>query len=527
MNWFSGVTQKFGRWLAGTPAPWDDFWYTSPMGLVLASGGRISVKQARRLAAAAACERVLSVTMASLPLKVYRFLPDGGKEEARDHPLYPVLSRKPNSWQTRFEWVRMLQSHLEMRGNAYSLIISMASAIDQLIPLHPDTVTPKRGENGGIVYEWNQPDGTLRRLAQDEVFHLRGLSCDGIVGLSPITASADVFSSALDAQDYASRHMRNDSRSTGVLEVPGTMKETAIKNLRDSWQDAQTGINRGKVAVLEGGIKYNAIGVSPKDSQLLEQKQYSRSEIASIFGVPPHKIGDLSRATFSNIEEQNIEFAQDAIRPRAVQWEQAILRDLILDPDVYFAEFTLDALLRGNTLDRYMAYGQAIRDGWLTRNEARISENKNPIEGLDEPLLPLNMTDGTAAPGDPRRPPNREARRAIAQAAAKRVIRKELEAVWKLAEAATTGEEFRSSMFGFYGTHVRFVQSALGIQPAAAKEYARQHASELQEVCGNGRVDADAISKLLGHWQFTSGSQLVDMAMEERVDLAISQGEQR
>ncbi|MCI0423640.1 MAG: phage portal protein [Acidobacteria bacterium] len=516
MNWFSGVTQKFGRWLAGTPAPWDDFWYTSPMGLVLASGGRISVKQARRLAAAAACERVLSVTMASLPLKVYRFLPDGGKEEARDHPLYPVLSRKPNSWQSRFEWVRMLQSHLEMRGNAYSLIISMASAIDQLIPLHPDTVTPKRGENGGIVYEWQQPDGTLRRLAQDEVFHLRGLSCDGIVGLSPITASADVFSSALDAQDYASRHMRNDSRSTGVLEVPGTMKETAIKNLRDSWQDAQTGINRGKVAVLEGGIKYNAIGVSPKDSQLLEQKQYSRSEIASIFGVPPHKIGDLSRATFSNIEEQNIEFAQDAIRPRAVQWEQAILRDLILDPDVYFAEFTLDALLRGNTLDRYMAYGQAIRDGWLTRNEARISENKNPIEGLDEPLLPLNMTDGTAAPGDPRRPPNREARvRSIVQAAAQRVVQKEIGALRKLVDAADSGDAFRSGMLGFYSTHISEISSRLGVHKSLAGDYVSRHAEELLSVCGNGTVNSEAIEGVLDTWRSQANTELVRLALED------------
>lgn len=517
MNWFSGFTQKFGRWLAGTPAPEDDFWYTSNLGLTLPRSGRVSVEQARRLAAVYACERVLSMTMGSLPLKVYRFLPDGGKEEARDHPLYPVLSRRPNSWQTRFEWVRLMQSCVEMRGNGYSLIRSGPNgAVDELIPMHPDTVTPKRLPNGRLIYEWRQPEGLLIPLLQDEVFHLRGLSSDGIIGLSPVSASPDVINSALDAQEYSSRHMRNDSRTTGVLEVPGTLKEQAVKNLRDSWQEAQTGSNRGKVAVLEGGVKYNAIGVSPKDSQLLESKQYSRSEIASLFGVPPHKIGDLSRATFSNIEEQNIEFAQDAIRPRAVQWEQTISRDLILEPDKYFAEFNLDALLRGNTLDRYTAYGQAIRDGWLTRNEARLSENKNPIEGLDEPLLPLNMTDGTASPGDPRRPPNREARvRAMALAAAGKCVRKEIGAVKQLADTSDSGDAFRSGMLGFYSTHISDITSRLGIHKSLAGDYVSRHAEALLAVCGNGTLEPGAVMEVLEQWRSQSTTELVRLALED------------
>jgi HK97 family phage portal protein len=409
--------QGFKSWFradagGGTPvSPFDDRFYPSSAGYGSASGQTVTPELALRLAAVYSCVRVCAETIASLPLIIYQRLPDGGKKRAVDHPLYEVLHDKPNLWQTSFEFIEMMQAHLELRGNAFALIVpGPRGAVDALIPLHPDRVQVYRLPNGRLRYtvrDWYT--GELQHYAQEEILHLRGWSSDGMVGMSTISLARESIGGGLGMQEYAARFFENDSRPGGVLTTPQTMSPEATERVRQSWQEAQSGANRHKVALLEQDLTYKAISVSNKDSQFLEAKEFNRVEIASLFRVPPHKIADLSRATFSNIEQQNIEFYTDCIRPRVVRWERRIKIDLIdpldLDENEYFCEFLMDAIIRGDLKSRYDSYTKGRFGGWLSPNDICRMENLNPIakeDGGDTYLQPANMIpSGSAPPADP------------------------------------------------------------------------------------------------------------------------------
>lgn len=392
-----------GSLRAETPGPGADFWYQPTSG-PSASGQRVTPDSALRVAAVYACVKVLAETIAQLPLVIYRRLPGGGKERATDHPLYDILRNKPNNWQTAFEFREMMAGHLALRGNAYAEIVpGPRGHVDQLIPLHPDRVRVNRLGDGKLWYEIRPalsandrsvPLGEIRTLRQDEIHHWRGLSSDGIVGMSPIEAERESIGMALAAQDYAARFFANDATPPGTIEHPQKISDDAHRRLRNTWQQTGTGAERHKVRVLEEGMKYTQIGMTNRDAQFIDARKYQDVDIARIFRMPPHKIGILDRATFSNIEHQGIEFVTDTIGPWLRRIEQAVSRDLITVNRVYFAEFVVEALLRGDIKARYEAYGMAIRDGWMVRNEARVRENMNKIDGLDEPLRPLNMAVG-------------------------------------------------------------------------------------------------------------------------------------
>ena len=314
-----------------------------------------------QLSAVYACVQVISKTIASLPLVVFKERPDGGADRAPNHPLFKVLHSQPNSWQTSFEFRQMMQAHLLLRGNAYAQIVpGPRGFVDQLLPLHPDRVRVKRLENGRLLYEVAMPSPQpVMKLTQDEMFHLRGLSSDGIVGRSVIDDYAfQTVGAAIATQEYGARFMQNNATPAGVLETPAKLEEKAWKHLEDSWKGRNAGENQNGVRVLEQDLKFHAISITNRDAQVLEIKRFQVSDIARIFGVPPHKIGDLDRATFSNIEQQNIEFATDTIRPWCVCWEQRMERDLFLESeqDTYSAEFVMQGLLRGDTLSRFEAY---------------------------------------------------------------------------------------------------------------------------------------------------------------------------
>jgi HK97 family phage portal protein len=387
--------------------PFDDRWYGNYSGYGTASGQTVTPEKALLLSAVYSSVRVCCETVSSLPKVIYKRLPDGGKERAVNHPLYKVLHSRPNQVQTSMEWVEMMQGHLELRGNAYSLIQpGPQGAIDQLIPVHPDRVRTFRLPNGRLRYEvrdWYT--GELRSLTQDEIFHLRGWSSDGMTGMSTILHGArETVGIGLAQQDYAARFLENDSQPRGVLEHPQTMSQEANTRLRNTFQESQAGANRHKPAILEEGMTYHALTLNNKDSQFLEAREFTRSEIAGMFRVPPHKIGDLTKATFSNIEQQNIEFVVDCVRPRVVRWEERINVDLInplqIDNEDYFCEFLLDGLLRGDQKSRYEAYTNGRNTGFLSVNDIRRMENLNPIgKAGDEYLRPLNMVPlGTADP---------------------------------------------------------------------------------------------------------------------------------
>lgn len=383
----------------GDRSPWGDFFF-EPVSARTGSGMRVSPDSALRLAAVYACVRVLSESMASLPLVIYQRRVDGGKDKVTDHWLYRLLAKRPNRFQNPFEWREMLQGHLALRGNAYNQIITNAKGeVVELMPLHPDRIRLELLPSGEYRYRFTDRFGTESILPRGEIWHLRGLSSDGLMGMSPIELARENLGMALAAQDYGARFFANDAKPTGGwIEFPGSFKDSEAKKVfRESYQQAQSGANRGKVLVLENGMKFHEVGVTNKDAQFLELRKFQITDVARLFRVPPHMIGDLDRATFSNIEQQSLEFVMHTMTPWAERWEASIESELLLEGDDIEVEFDFANLMRGDAASRASYYQSGIQNGWLTRNEARIAENLNPLEGLDEPLRPLNMVEESTA----------------------------------------------------------------------------------------------------------------------------------
>ncbi len=442
-------------------SPGDDFWYKSA-GIATASGVNVSVESSLALTAVYACVRVLAESVAQLPLFIYQREGDK-KSRALEHPLYRLLYKRPNVWQTSFEWREMMVGHVALRGNAYSEIVANGSGIiEQLIPMNPGSVTPRPQDSGEIIYDIKDNAGEVRTLTQRRVFHIRGMSSDGYIGISPIEMERQTIGMSLAAQDYGARFYKNDARPGGWIEYPGTFQDGDQKDrFKDSWQDAQTGVNRGRTAILERGMKYHEIAVSNEDAQFIETRRFQVEDIARIFRVPPHKIGHLDKATNNNIEHQGLEFVTDTLMPWLVRFEQAISRDLITPEqnDEFFAEFLVDSLLRGDTKSRYESYALGIQNSIITPNEARVKENLDPLPGLDETLQPLNM--GKAS----------EREQALSLSAARVVAKKELHQI-KSIESEGVAE--------FYELHAEYVSRVMSVTQMKAWEYCQSRASDIK-----------------------------------------------
>lgn len=365
-----------------------------------AAGIPVTDETAMRIAAVNACVRVIAETVASLPLNVYQRTDERSRIRAIRHPLYRLLHDQPNSWQTSFEFRELLQNHLCLRGRAYAYKLRVGGDISELIPLNPDLVTVEQTPDYRLVYTVNRSDSGRGPLVlkQEDVLHLRGLSSDGVDGRNVIADARETFGTALAMQAYAGRFFRNDATPSVVLSHPGKLSKEAADRLEESWNASHSGpANARRTAVIEEGMKVEKLSVAPEDAQFLESRKYTRSEIAGLFRVPPHMIGDLERSTFSNIEHQAIDFVTHCIRPWLVRWEQAMHRDLFIAPILYFPEFNVDALLRGDTASRYQAYAVGRQWGWLSANDIRDRENMNPIEGGDTYLTPANMLPATTS----------------------------------------------------------------------------------------------------------------------------------
>jgi HK97 family phage portal protein len=378
-------------------------------GAATASGVSVTPATALQISTVYACVRVLAESVAMLPLILYNRRPDGGKERDESHPLFEVLHDRPNAWQTSFEFREMMMGHLALRGNAYAEIVpGQTQVVAELLPLHPDRVIPFRAPDGRIAYKHQSERGPERVLLQDEMFHLRGLSSDGVTGLSPIQLHRESLGLAVATQEHGARLFGNSARPDGVLTVPSVLDEEAEKALIAGWERRHRGsANAHRIDVLDGGMEWKQVGMTSEDAQFLETRKFQRGEIASIFRVPPHKIGDLERATFSNIEQQSIEFVTDTLMPWLVRWEQAISRDLFSPESrrTRFAEFLVAGLLRGDQASRFTAYATARQWGWLSANDIRRLETLNPIEGGDVYLSPTNMEPAPAVrEGDPAPP---------------------------------------------------------------------------------------------------------------------------
>jgi HK97 family phage portal protein len=462
------------------PDPWDDVWYEQG-GYRSVAGVTVSPEVAMRLSAVWAAVRILTEGIASLPCIIYRRLDNGGKERSPGHPLYELLRWQPNTWQTAFEFWEMMMGHLVLRGNAYAQIIpGPRGAVDQLIPRHPDrmkveVIQTPRGMR--LRYIWTPATGQPVTLTQDEVLHLRGLSSDGITGLSIIEHARDSLGLSLATEKYGATFFSKGATVAAVVEHPAHIKGEAQTNLKKSIE-AQMANPHG-VMVLEEGMKWREIGMKAEDAQMIETMNFGVHEVARWFNVPLHLLRALVTPTYASIEAFDLELVIHTFRPWAVRIEQAIRRDLITGFETYFAEFLMDALMRGDSAARSAFYNSGITNGWMTRNEVRIKENLNPLEGLDEPLSQRNMAVGNPPPAAAPIPKRAEA---LAAASVDRILRREYGAVQKaLKQHAGNPDGYRQWAETFYADHATFVAEALVVPEAAAVAYctARQASSYL------------------------------------------------
>lgn len=394
------------RWLAGNYRK-DFFVSTNPaaldVGIGTLPGIRVTEEAALSFSAVFGAVKVLAESVASLPLFIYRRL-ERGKEPARDHSLFPVLHDLPNPELTSCEFREIQMAALVLWGNAYAEIDRDAfGEIVALWPIHPSRVQIRRSSIGApLEYHVTLPMGAGRVvLPKQRMFHVRALALDGVQGISPIRMHRESIALGLAATEFGARFFSQGLNAGGVLEHPQTLSEQAYDRLDKSIKEQHSGLSAvHRLLILEEGMKFEKLTIPPDDAQWLETRQFQVNEIARIYRIPPHKLGDLTRATFSNIEEQSIEFVTDTLMPWLVRWEQAIARDLLDAPDRrdFFAAFKLEGLLRGKTVDRYQAYAIARQWGWESVNSILDLENRNPIGPAgDIYLSPLNMVSAEQA----------------------------------------------------------------------------------------------------------------------------------
>lgn len=486
-----GVLARFfaGDLMASTPGPTDDYWYqTAPGGVMTSSGLRIDADAAQKVSAFYAGLRLLSNDVAKLPLDVFQRQPDGGKVRARMNPLYDVLHTRPNAWQTSFEWRRQGMRHLILRGNWYNRILAgPRGVVDQLIPLDPDRVKPTQLDTGRVAYIVRDAKNQQITYTQDEIFHVRGVSDDGIEGKSVLSWARDSIGLAAAQNSYAARLFSQGSLHGGVITVPAKLDPEASKRMAASFVTAQGAWHMPKV--LEQGATYADAQMTPEDSQMLLSQQFSVTEMARWLGLQPHKIADLSRSTNNNIEHQGLEYVTDSLSPWLVLMEQAILRDLIVAPDRYFAEFNVNALMRGDSAARGEFYKSLHGVGAINSNEIRQLENMNGYDDGDTYFVAGNMrpTDepyqpepAPVSPTAKPKPSGGSKAEAITVAQAQRLLKTEVASVQKLAVAhADNGDTFAEKVTAFYATHAGFVQRSLLLSPEDARSYCAGQAGQI------------------------------------------------
>jgi HK97 family phage portal protein len=385
-----------------------EWWRQSLGGRTSITGHNVTPESALAVTAVFGCVRVLAESVASLPMMVYRRLPDGGKEVATQHPLYRLLHDGPNRDQTAFEAGEFRMACLGLRGNSYSaLTLNGRGDVVAIHPLRPQYMQMDRDSAGHLVFDYREP-GAERVYTQDRIWFTRGFGTDGITGLSPIGVCREAIGYAMTLNEHGSRMFANGAKVPGVLEMESTLSDDAYKRLKDDFAAQHEGAgNAGRTLILEGGAKYTQIGMNAADAEFIASQKMQIAEIARIFRVPLHMLNELDKATFSNIEHQSLEFVTHTLRPWLVRIEQSANRDLFgpLEGGKYFVEFKLDALLRGDIKSRYEAYQVAVTNGWMNRNEVRQLENLNPEDGLDEFLVPLNMSGANEPkPEEPAKP---------------------------------------------------------------------------------------------------------------------------
>ena len=367
------------------------------------SGKAVTERSAMQMTAVYSCVRILAEAIAGLPLHLYTYKDDGGKEKAIGHPLYLLLHDEPNPEMSSFVFRETLMTHLLLWGNAYAQIIRNGKGeVVALYPLMPNRMTVDRDSSGQLfyTYQMNNTDAPTMKagtviLKPSDVLHIPGLGFDGLVGYSPIAMAKNAIGLAIATEEYGAKFFANGATPGGLLEYPGTVKDP--DRVRESWNKGFSGSqNAGKVAILEEGMKYTPISIAPEQAQFLETRKFQINEIARIFRVPPHMVGDLEKSSFSNIEQQSLEFVKYTLDPWVVRWEQSLSRALFTPEEKkrYFFKFNVEGLLRGDYQSRMNGYATARQNGWMSANDIRELENLDRIpaeDGGDLYLINGNM----------------------------------------------------------------------------------------------------------------------------------------
>lgn len=475
------------------------------------SGVAITADVAMRHSAVYACVKALSEDIAKLPIFVYERLKDGGREKKPRSGLHRLLHDRPNKWQTSFEWREMMMGHVLLRGNAFSLIVPggggmRPSGAQDLIPLHPDRVSIHGSEMEGVEgYHYTDKDGREIPIHTEDMWHLRGLSSDGYQGVSVIAAMAESVGLSIAAEQHGGSTFRNAAQVPFAITHPGN-GQSAFDRLQDRVRAQHQGSgNAGKILYLEEGMGVEKLGMTGRDSQFLETREFQVPDIARFFRIPPHKIQDLRRSTFSNIEHQSIEYVTDSLQPWVSRFEGTTKRSLLANDPDHFVELALQGLMRGDSAARSAFLNSAISAGWMTRNEARQLENLNKgPEELDEYLQPMNMQVAGEDPEPPAPPPmmgtpepepeededeedEPEAKtrlETIARSACARLVHHETTTIGKYAiRYSANGDGWQKWLDGYYEKHAERIVDALSVSKEVAAEYV---SGQRQEIGAHG-----------------------------------------
>lgn len=377
------------------------------------SGITVDNHSALTLSAVYSCIYVLSSSIGQLPLHVMR-KQGNNIEAAKDHPAYWLLHDEPNTWQTSYKWRETKQSHVLGWGNGYTQVVRNARGeLQELVTRRPwETQLVKNGNRW--LFAVNEEDEGSRAVALEDMIHVRALGSDGRTGKSLIRQHAETIGLGLAAQRYGKEFFTGGGRPTGLVSLKTPLQKDGWERLKETWNNAVSRLkaSENKTLMLPADLDYKSITIPPEDAQFLETRKLNRSEVAGIFNVPAHMINDLDKATFSNISEQAIQFVRHTMMPWIVNWEQEINRRVFTRAERaagYYAKFNLAGLLRGTAKERAEFYHYAITDGWMDRNEARVLEDMNPRDGLDQMLVsvnaqPLSSLNNSDTPNDDEEP---------------------------------------------------------------------------------------------------------------------------
>ncbi len=509
----------------------DDFWY-SDIGGPTDSGVRVSSLSAMQCAIFYACDRMLAETLAQLPLFVYKRLPDGrGRDKAIHADIYPLLHDQPNEHMTSYTFRALMQHWVNVRGNGYAEIIFAPNGrVDSLIPRHPDLITIQYMDDESVRYIYTDPfTHKQRTILSHSMFHTKGYSEDGLVGLNPVHVQRNSIGSNIAGRAYDARFFKNDGQTPGIVSMEGTFEESEDrKNWLKDWNKRHRNQRQHSIELLEHGMSYQSTGMSYIDAQFLEMMRYRDEDIARIMKVQQHKVGIMTKSSFSNIEEQNLEFVGTTMLPIAVNWEQEGKRSLIIDDDI-FMEFLLEGLLRGNITAQTNANTKNVFAGIVNRNEVRQQMNLNPADGLDEYLEPQNTRsandDGDGGNSNNNNsnnsaavPSDREQR--LAMKAAARVVNKSVVATRKAYKKYMTDPDspdlksMEAWTREFYSDHGEFVSDCLVADKKTGERIATGSMNAtIGAIVAEAHGHDGLVESLMAEWESDRAQQLANVGV--------------